>query len=54
MLDQLNPSTDQFITQTGLRVRQDLYDEDYSDSDYEQMLSMYEGSMSQIVEGEFV
>ncbi len=54
MLDQLNPSTDQFITQTGLRVRQDLYDEDYSDEDYEQMLSMYEGTMSQIVEGEIV
>ena len=54
MLDQLNPSTDQFITQTGLRVRQDLYDEDYSDADYEQMLSMYEGTMSQIVEGEIV
>jgi small subunit ribosomal protein S1 len=54
MLDQLNPATDQFISQTGLRVRQDLYDEDYSDSDYEQMLSMYEGTMSQIVEGEIV
>jgi small subunit ribosomal protein S1 len=54
MLDQLNPSTDQFISQTGLRVRQDLYDEDYSDEDYEQMLSMYEGTMSQIVEGEIV
>jgi len=55
MLDQLHPSTDdQFISQTGLRVRQDLYDEDYSDADYEQMLSMYEGTMSQIVEGEIV
>src|SRR5919107_4618315 len=54
MLDQLHPSTEQFTTQTGLRVRQDLYDEDYSDSDYEQMLSMYEGTMSQIVEGEIV
>jgi small subunit ribosomal protein S1 len=58
MLDQLNPSTDhstdQFISPTGLRVRQDLYDEDYSDSDYEQMLLMYEGTMSQIVEGEIV
>ena len=54
MLDQLNPSTDQFISQTGLRVRQDLYDEEYSDADYEQMLSMYEGTMSQIVEGEIV
>jgi small subunit ribosomal protein S1 len=54
MLDQLNPSTDQFGSTTGLRVRQDLYDEDYSDEDYEQMLSMYEGTMSQIVEGEIV
>src|SRR6185295_8960883 len=55
MLDQLQPSTnDQFISPTGLRVRQDLYDEDYSDEDYEQMLSMYEGTMSQIVEGEIV
>src|ERR671938_833924 len=52
MLDQLHPSTDQFTSPTGLRVRQDLYDEDYSDQDYEQMLSMYEGTMSQIVEGE--
>src|SRR5689334_10393500 len=54
MLDQLHPSTDQFTSPTGLRVRQDLYDEDYSDQDYEQMLSMYEGTMSQIVEGEIV
>ena len=55
-----NPSTphehqhQQFISPTGLRVRQDLYDEDYSDEDYEQMLSMYEGTMAQIVEGEIV
>src|SRR4051794_22502948 len=54
MLDQLNPSSEQFTSPTGLRVRQDLYDEDYSDEDYEQMLSMYEGTMSQIVEGEIV
>jgi small subunit ribosomal protein S1 len=54
MLEQLHPSTDQFTSPTGLRVRQDLYDEDYSDEDYEQMLSMYEGTMSQIVEGEIV
>jgi small subunit ribosomal protein S1 len=54
MLDQLQPSTDQFASPTGLRVRQDLYDEEYSDEDYEQMLSMYEGTMSQIVEGEIV
>src|SRR5712691_3090359 len=54
MLDQLQPSVDQFTSPTGLRVRQDLYDEDYSDEDYEKMLSMYEGTMSQIVEGEIV
>jgi small subunit ribosomal protein S1 len=54
MLEQLHPSTEQFTSPTGLRVRQDLYDEDYSDEDYEQMLSMYEGTMSQIVEGEIV
>ncbi|HEU5170809.1 MAG TPA: 30S ribosomal protein S1 [Gemmatimonadales bacterium] len=38
----------------GLRVRPDLYDEEYSEQDYEQMLSMYEGTMSQIAEGEIV
>src|SRR5918998_483076 len=54
MLDQLNPSSDQFTSPTGLRVRQDLYDEDYSDEDYEQMLSMYEGTMASIAEGEIV
>ena len=54
MLDQLQPSTEQFASPSGLRVRQDLYDEEYSDEDYEQMLSMYEGTMSQIVEGEIV
>jgi small subunit ribosomal protein S1 len=42
------------ITPTGLRVRPDLYDEEYSDDEYEQLLSMYEGTMSQIVEGEIV
>ena len=41
-------------TATGLKVRADLYDEDYSESEYEAMLSMYEGTMSQIVEGEIV
>jgi small subunit ribosomal protein S1 len=54
MLDQVHSSSDQFTSPTGLRVRQDLYDEGYSDEDYEQMLSMYEGTMSQIVEGEIV
>ena len=54
MLDQLQPTTEQFASPTGLRVRQDLYDEDYSDEDYERMLSMYEGTMAAIVEGEIV
>jgi len=44
----------QIASPTGLRVRADLYDEEYSEQDYEQMLSMYEGTMSQIVEGEIV
>ncbi|MEO8031479.1 MAG: 30S ribosomal protein S1 [Gemmatimonadota bacterium] len=39
---------------TGLRVRADLYDEDYSEAEYEQMLTMYEGTMASIVEGEIV
>ena len=38
-------------TPTGLRVRVDLYDEEYSDQEYEDMLALYEGTMSQIVEG---
>jgi small subunit ribosomal protein S1 len=44
----------QIASPTGLRVRADLYDEDYSEEDYEQMLSMYEGTMAQIAEGEIV
>jgi len=55
MIDQLaSPRSEQFVSPSGLRVRQDLYDEDYSDEDYEQMLSMYEGTMASIVEGEIV
>jgi small subunit ribosomal protein S1 len=42
------------ISSAGLRVRSDLYDDSYSDDEYEQLLSMYEGTMSQIVEGEIV
>ena len=55
MIDQDTPTEPkQFATPTGLRVRQDLYDEEYSDSDYETMLSLYEGTMASIVEGEIV
>ena len=53
MADSLSIAT-QITSPTGLRVRPDLYDEEYSEADYEQMLSMYEGTMSQIVEGEIV
>ncbi len=54
-LDQEHKTTPtQLASPTGLRVRPDLYDEDYSEADYEQMLSMYEGTMSQIAEGEIV
>ncbi len=45
---------DAFATSTGLRVRNDLYDESYSDAEYEEMLSLYEGTMAQIAEGEIV
>jgi small subunit ribosomal protein S1 len=48
------PTTHQFASPAGLRVRQDLYDEEYSDQDYERMLSMYEGTMASIAEGEIV
>src|SRR5687768_5137745 len=43
-----------FSTPTGLRVREDLIDESYSSEDYEKMLSMYEGTMASIAEGEIV
>jgi small subunit ribosomal protein S1 len=54
MIDQLPSESDQFISPSGLRVRQDLYDETYSDQDYEKMLTMYEGTLAAIVEGEIV
>jgi small subunit ribosomal protein S1 len=50
--DTIRPDT--LTSATGLRVRPDLYDEEYSDADYEQMLSMYEGTMAAIAEGEIV
>jgi small subunit ribosomal protein S1 len=47
-------TTEQYSTPTGLRVREDLIDENYSSEDYEKMLSMYEGTMASIAEGEIV
>jgi small subunit ribosomal protein S1 len=35
-------------------VRQDLYDEGYSDEEYEQLLKLYEGTLQSIQEGEIV
>jgi small subunit ribosomal protein S1 len=46
--------TEGSMSSTGLMVRADLYDEDYSEDEYEQMLSMYEGTMASIAEGEIV
>jgi small subunit ribosomal protein S1 len=48
------PALEQFSTPTGLKVRQDLYDESYSEDEYQAMLSMYEGTLAAIVEGEIV
>ncbi len=49
-----NTTTDPFTSPTGLRVRQDLIDEEYTSEDYEKMLPMYEQTMASIVEGEIV
>ncbi len=38
----------------SLRVRPDLYKEEYSDEQYEEMLRLYEGSLQSIAEGEIV
>ncbi|MDH5642638.1 MAG: 30S ribosomal protein S1 [Gemmatimonadota bacterium] len=37
-----------------IRVRSDLYDEDYSDEQYAEMMALYEGTLQSIVEGEIV
>jgi len=37
-----------------LRVRPDLYDEGYSDEQYEEMMKLYEGTLQSIAEGEIV
>ena len=49
-----SPHTEGSMSSTGLMVRADLYDEEYSEDEYEQMLSMYEGTMASIAEGEIV
>jgi small subunit ribosomal protein S1 len=42
------------IDHNAFPVRQDLYDEGYSDQEYEQMLQLYEGTLQSIQEGEIV
>ncbi len=37
-----------------INIRQDLYDDSYSDEQYEEMLALYEGTLQSIVEGEIV
>ena len=39
---------------TAFPVRSDLYDEEYSDDEYRQMLELYEGTLQSIQEGEIV
>jgi small subunit ribosomal protein S1 len=39
---------------SSLRVRPDLYEEEYSDEEYQQMLELYEGTLQSIAEGEIV
>jgi small subunit ribosomal protein S1 len=46
--------TEQLTDEPVLRVRADLYDESYSDEEYQDMLAMYEGTMASIAEGEIV
>ncbi len=38
----------------AIHVRPDLYDEDYSEQQYEEMLALYEGTLQSIAEGEIV
>ena len=45
---------EQLTDEPVLRVRADLYDESYSDEEYQEMLAMYEGTMASIAEGEIV
>ncbi|MDH3291086.1 MAG: 30S ribosomal protein S1 [Gemmatimonadota bacterium] len=47
-------STTGSSTAQAFPVRQDLYDEGYSDAEYQQMLELYEGTLQSIQEGEIV
>src|SRR5262252_4368281 len=42
------------LTSSSLKVRPDLYDEDYSEAQYDEMMKLYEGTLQSIAEGEIV
>jgi len=48
------PAPTQVVDHSAFPVRQDLYDEGYSEEEYEQMLQLYEGTLQSIQEGEIV
>ncbi len=62
MADNLDPTNDDDSLESSspppqspmIRVRSDLYHEDYSDEQYEEMMQLYEGSLQSIAEGEIV
>ncbi|MEX0692247.1 MAG: 30S ribosomal protein S1 [Gemmatimonadales bacterium] len=55
MPDTLQPSTHVLEHKpASINVRPDLYDESYTDQQYEEMLALYEGTLQSIVEGEIV
>jgi small subunit ribosomal protein S1 len=48
------PATGPSLSNSALKVRPDLYDEDYSDEQYDEMMRLYEGTLQSIAEGEIV
>ena len=42
------------LSNSALKVRPDLYDEAYSDEQYDEMMRLYEGTLQSIAEGEIV
>jgi len=46
--------TRKLASPSGIIVRADLHDEQYSPEQYEQMLALYEGTLQSIIEGEIV
>src|ERR1051326_3794449 len=42
------------LSLSSLRVRSDLYDDSYSEEQYDEMMKLYEGTLQSIAEGEIV